>query len=117
MSHPIKPKTVTLIAKLLHPLTESNLIPVPEYHEIITQLRHLADKGETRPVIVPRLIDMSEAAEMLGISLANFKKQEQYLPFKRKMVGRGVRFRNTDIINFILSDIDTNTDDGSRDEA
>ena len=41
---------------------------------------------------------------MLGISLANFKKQEPYLPFKRKYVGHGVRYRNTDVIRFILSD-------------
>ena len=36
--------------------------------------------------------------------LANFKKQEPYLPFKRKYVGHGVRYRNTDVIKFILSD-------------
>ena len=56
------------------------------------------------PDVVPRLITMEEAAQMLGISLANFKKQEPYLPFKRKYVGHGVRYRNTDVIRFILSD-------------
>jgi len=100
----IRNQTVTLIGKILHPLTESNLIPFPEYREIIAQLRHIASKGEPLPSIVPKLVTMDEAAQMLGISLANFKKQEPYLPFKRKYVGHGIRYRNTDIIRFILSD-------------
>ena len=100
----IRLQTVILIGKILHPLTESNLIPFPEYREIIAQLRHIAAKGEELPVVVPKLITMDEAAQMLGISLANFKKQEPYLPFKRKYVGHGIRYRNTDVIKFILSD-------------
>ena len=42
--------------------------------------------------------------------MANFKKQEPYLPFKRKYVGHGVRYRNTDVIKFILSDDDHETE-------
>ena len=110
----IRNQTVTLIGKILHPLTESNLIPFPEYREIVAQLRHLANKGEPMPDVVPKLITMDEAAQMLGISLANFKKQEPYLPFKRKYVGHGIRYRNTDIIRFILSD---NNDKSSAEEA
>ena len=79
----IRHQTVVLIGKILHPLTESNLIPFPEYREIIAQLKHIAAKGEQLPVVVPKLITMEEAAQMLGISLANFKKQEPFLPFKR----------------------------------
>ena len=41
-NHMIRNQTVNLIGKILHPLTESNLIPFPEYREIIAQLRHLA---------------------------------------------------------------------------
>ena len=85
-------------------LTESNLIPFPEYREIIAQLKHIAAKGEELLVVVPKLITMDEAAQMLGVSLANFKKQEPYLPSKRKYVGHGIRYRNTDIIRYILSD-------------
>ena len=102
--HIIRNQTVTLIGKILHPLTESNLIPFPEYREIIAQLRHLANHGEPLPIVVPKLITMDEAAKMLGISLANFKKQEPHLPFKRKYVGHGIRYRNTDVIRFILAD-------------
>ena len=108
-NHVIRNQTVTLIGKILHPLTESNLIPFPEYREIIAQLRHLANQGEPIPVVVPKLITMDEAATMLGISLANFKKQEPYLPFKRKYVGHGIRYRNTDVIRFILSDTQEST--------
>ena len=100
----IRHQTVVLIGQILHPLTESNLIPFPEYREIIAQLKHIAAKGEPLPIEVPKLITMEEAAQMLGVSLANFKKQEPYLPFKRKYVGHGVRYRNTDVIKFILSD-------------
>ena len=46
---------------------------------------------------------MNEAAQMLGIGLANFKKQEPLLPFKRKTVGHAVRYCNTDIIRDILA--------------
>ena len=102
----IRPQTVKLIARLLNPLTESNLIMVPEYREIIAQLQHLSTHGEPLPVVVPKMINQSEAADMLGISLSNFKKLEAEgaFPFKRRMVGSAVRYRNTDIVKFILSD-------------
>ena len=103
--NPIRYQTVRLIGKLLHPLTESNLITIPEYREIITQLKHLADRGIPLPTVIPKLVDQTEAATMLGISLANFKRLERegYFPFKRKMVGTSVRYHNSDIIRFILT--------------
>jgi len=113
----IRLQTVILIGKILHPLTESNLIPFPEYREIIAQLKHIAAKGEPLPAVVPKLITMDEAAQMLGISLANFKKQEPYLPFKRKYVGHGIRYRNTDVIKFILSDDTTDKLDKQNNNA
>ena len=45
----IRCQTVILIGKILHPLTESNLIPFPEYREIIAQLKHIAAKGDPLP--------------------------------------------------------------------
>ena len=69
MPHPIRHQTVVLIGKLLHPLTESNLIPFPEYREIIAQLKHLADKGTPLPTVIPKLVDQTEAATMLGPTL------------------------------------------------
>ena len=49
MSYPIRHQTAKLIGKLLHPLTESNLIPVPEYREIIAQLKYLPESVKEFP--------------------------------------------------------------------
>jgi len=108
MSVIIRPQTVKLLSRFIHPLTEEGLIPVPEANEILSQLKHLAEKGDLMPVIIPKLIDQTEAATMLGISLANFKKleRENAFSFKRKMVGSAVRYRNTDVIAFILTTTD-----------
>ena len=110
----IKGATVNLIAKLLHPLAEAGVLSIPEEREVIAQLRNLAKNGETIPAVLPKLIDQPEAAEMLGISLANFKKLERNgaFPFRRKKIGTAVRYRNSDIIKFILAEEDT---DGSED--
>ena len=61
------------------------------------------DSSRLKPVIVPKLIDQKEAAEMLGIGHSNFKRLESEgaFPFQRKMVGSAVRYRNTDIIDYI----------------
>ncbi|UDQ98864.1 hypothetical protein AAEX28_01960 [Lentisphaerota bacterium WC36G] len=77
-----------------------------EKREIISQLKSLAETNQTIPAIIPKLINQQEASEMLGISLANFKKMERQekLPFKRKQVGTAVRYRNIDIIKFIMSE-------------
>ncbi len=100
----IRPKTVKLITRILRPLTEEGLIALTEFDEIISNLKHLARRNELVPEVLPKLISQKEAAEMLGISLANFKKleRENAFPFKRKMVGSSVRYRNTDIIKFII---------------
>ena len=107
-TNPIRIRTIKLISKLLQPLAEEEILTVPEKNEIVAQLKHLAERGEIMPVIIPKLIDQTEAAEMLGISLANFKKleRENNFTFQRRMVGSAVRYRNTDIVNFIMSDCD-----------
>lgn len=106
MTKLIRPQTVKLITRLLNPLTESNLIMVPEYREIIAQLKYLSTHGEPLPVVVPKMINQSEAADMLGISLSNFKKLEAEgaFPFKRRMVGSAVRYRNTDVLRYMFMD-------------
>lgn len=100
----ITAKTVRLIKRIMRPVAEEGLIPIPEYNEVISQLTSLAEHGTTKPVVVPKLLDQREAAEMLGIGLSNFKKLEAEgaFPFKRKMVGSSVRYRNTDIIEYIM---------------
>jgi len=101
----IRPQTIKLLGRFIRPLTEEGLITVPEQNEILAQLKHLAEKGEAMPVIMPKLIDQTEAATMLGISLANFKKleRESAFSFNRRMVGSAVRYRNTDVIAFIMA--------------
>jgi len=68
-------------------------------------LRKLARTGEPLPVIIPKLLDQKEAAEMLGISFPHFRNMERegVFPFKRKKIGTAVRYFNTDILSYILS--------------
>ena len=108
MPTPIRKTTVDLIAKLLHLLAGTGILSVPEEREIVAQLRSLAKTGELLPVVIPKLIGQPEAAAMLGISLANFKKMERngILPFPRKKIGTSVRYRNTDIVRYILAEPD-----------
>ena len=102
----ISMKTVRMFKRILRPVAEEGIIPLPEYNEAISQLTSLAEHGTTKPAVIPKLLDQREAAEMLGIGLSNFKKLESEgaFPFKRKMVGSSVRYRNTDICNYLLSD-------------
>ena len=113
MNHMITLNTVRYFKRIMRPLAEDGIIPLPEYHEAISQLTSLAEHGTLKPAVIPKLIDQREAADMLGIGLSNFKKLEGSnfkklegegaFPFKRKMVGSSVRYRNTDILDFILT--------------
>ena len=102
----LRPRIVKLISRLLKPLTEEGVILVSEEQTIISNLKHLSEKGTLTPAITPRLVDQKEAAEMLGVSHTNFKKleREDSFPFKRRMVGTSVRYRNLDIIKYIMTD-------------
>lgn len=90
-----------------------------EYNLIMKTLRVAAKKGETKEPEAPlRLVDGREAADILGISYSQFRalEAEGIFPFRRKMLGKKtVRYRITDINNFILSDDATEkgTDDGT----
>lgn len=101
----ISMKTVRFFKRIMRPVAEEGIIPLAEYNEAISQLTSLAEHGTPKPVIVPKLLDQREVSEMLGIGLSNFKKLESKgaFPFKRKMVGSSVRYRNTDIINYICA--------------
>jgi len=100
----IRPKTVKLIGTLLRPWVEEGIVSVIEQKEILSQLKHISEKGDLMPAIIPKLIDQKEAGEMLGIGLSNFKKLEKEgsFSFQRRMVGSAVRYRNTDIIKYIM---------------
>ena len=102
----IRPRTVKLLARFIRPLTDEGIILISEEKSILSNLKHLAEKGEVLPAVIPKLIDQRQAAEMLGIGHSNFKKLETEgaFPFKRRMVGSAVRYKNTDIIKFIMAD-------------
>jgi len=112
MNTAIRPKTVKLIARFIRPLTEEGLITVLEQNEILANLKHLAEKGETMPMIQPKFIDQLEAAEMLGLGHSNFKKleKENAFPFKRKMVGSAVRYLNIDLLKYMMTDSEVSGD-------
>ena len=96
-------ETVRMFKRIMRPIAEEGIVPLPEYNEAISQLTSLAEHGQLKPVVIPKLIDQKEAAEMLGIGYSNFKRLESEgaFPFKRKMVGSAVRYRNTDVIDYI----------------
>jgi len=101
----IRPQTVKTVDRILRALSEVDALTVLEANTIIANLRHLSKKGEMLPPITPKLLNQKETSAMLGIGLANFKKMEKagYFPFKRKMVGTSVRYRNLDVIKYIMS--------------
>ena len=109
----LRPRIVKLISRLLKPLTEEGVILVSEEQTIISNLKHLAEKGDMLPVIVPKLVDQVEAARMLSVSHSNFKKleRENSFTFRLRMVGSAIRYRNTDIIKFIATDSDESPND------
>ncbi|MCK4983761.1 MAG: hypothetical protein KAS17_12600 [Victivallaceae bacterium] len=99
-------KTVKLITRIMKPLVEEGIILVSEEQIVISNLRNLANKGRLIPLVVPKLISQREAAEMLGLGYSNFKKleKEKAFPFNRRMVGSSVRYRNVDIVEYIMLD-------------
>ena len=98
-------KTVRFFKRIMRPIAEEGIIPLAEYNEAISQLTSLAEHGTSKPAVIPKLLDQREVAEMLGIGLSNFKKLEAEgaFPFKRKMVGSSVRYRNTDVVDYICT--------------
>ena len=82
-----------------------------EYNLIMKTLRAVAKNEDLKvPEVPPRLIDGKEAAEILGISYSMFRalEAEGVLHIPRKMLGKKtVRYRITDVNNFIMSDDET----------
>ena len=83
-------------------------LTVSEYNLIMKTLRAVARKGNTKEPDIPvRLVDGREAADILDISYSQFRALESEgvlrIPLKM-LVKKTVRYRITDINNFILSD-------------
>jgi predicted DNA-binding transcriptional regulator AlpA len=101
----LRPKVARYIARLIGPLVDEGVISIQEEKIINSNLRSLATIGEPKPVILPKLLTLNEAAEILSIAPSNFRKieKEGLFPFKRKLIGGGVRFRNLDIYDYAMS--------------
>lgn len=110
----IRLQSVKLIGRYLRIMSDTDLIPVPECNTIISHLKHLAEKGELMPAITPKLLTILEVCELLNIGVSNFKNLEKdgVFPFKRRKIGGAVRYRNTDIIRFIMSEDTIKDNDG-----
>lgn len=108
----LRPRTVKLIQRLMQPFIEIGYIATSESNHIISNLNYLIKHNELIPAIAPRLLSQAEVAELLRLSLSNFKALEktQSFPFKRKMVGGSVRYNNLSVIAYIMSTEDTTTD-------
>ena len=102
----LRPKTVKLIGRIMKPLVDEGVIFVSEEQIVSANLKNLANKGRLMPIVVPKLINQREVAEMLGLGYSNFKKLEKgkAFPFHRRMVGSSVRYRNLDIVEYIMTD-------------
>ena len=113
MNKNLRYSTVTFIGKLLKPMVDENVICSTEYDYILSNLKHLESKNQLVPDTIPSLLTIDEAAKMLNIGLSHFKKMEKEnrFPFKRKMVGTAVRFRNTDLIHYIMAKDDKTKND------
>ena len=107
-SNNLRMATVRWIGRLLAVSLDVGAMTVGEYNIVMKTLRAVAKKGETQePEVALRLVDGREAADILGISYSQFRalEAEGIFPFRRKMLGKKtVRYRITDINNYILSD-------------
>lgn len=107
-SNSLRMATVRWVGRLLAVSLDVGAMTVVEYNIVMKTLRAAAKKGETQePEVALRLVDGREAADILGISYSQFRalEAEGVFPFRRKMLGKKtVRYRITDINNYILSD-------------
>ena len=79
-------ETVRMFKRIMRPIAEEGIVPLPEYHEAISQLTSLAEHGRLKPVIVPKLIDQKEAAECwaLGTAISSGWNRKELFPSKEK---------------------------------
>ena len=99
----LRMKTVQLVKGLLKPLMNSSIIDFNEYQTIAATITDLAKNGKPAPSVELRLLTQQEVADLLGIALSNFQKLESegLFPFKRVMIQKSVRYRSTDIDEYM----------------
>ncbi len=99
----LRMKTVQLVKALLKPLMNSSIIDFNEYQTIATTITDLAKNSKPAPSVELRLLTQQDVADRLNIALSNFQKLESegLFPFKRVMIQKSVRYRSTDIDEYI----------------
>ena len=104
-SRTFRESTVKLLRRILTPLLEYGLISRDEFDMLFTYLGSLAKTGKPPPDVTPKLIRGPEAAELLSISYAEFRKlaAEGVFPFRRRVFGKNVRYFYPDIVEFMRS--------------
>jgi len=113
------PRTVKLLQRLMQPWIEIGYISNLEANHITSNLKHLIRHNELIPSIKPRLLTQPEVADLLGLSLSNFKTLEKNnaFPFKRKTIGGSVRYNNVSVIEYIMSTEDMGSEDTGEPEV
>ena len=101
---------------MLSPLLGIGVISPDEFDLTFTYLSSLAKRGSPPPEVTPRLIRAPEVADLLAISYAEFRKLESEgaFPFKRRVIGKSVRYYYPDVVNFLRSE---GLDEGSAREG
>ena len=97
--------TVKVLRRMLTPLLEIGVISRDEFDQLFTYIGTLAKKGNPPPDVPPKFIRGPEAAELLAICYAEFRKLEAegVFPFKRRAFGKNVRYFYPDIVEFMRS--------------
>ena len=74
-----------------------------EFNLMFMYLTSLAKNGKPPAEVQPKLIRGPEAAELLAISYAEFRKlaAEGVFPFRRRVFGKNVRYYFPDIVEFM----------------
>ena len=99
----LRMKTVQLVKALLKPLMNNSIIEYNEYQTIAATITDLAQNGKPASSVELRLLTQQDVADRLNIALSNFQKLESegLFPFKRVMIQKSVRYRSTDIDEYM----------------
>ena len=102
-SSKLRMKTVQLVKSIIKPLMTSSVIDFEEYQMMAAAITDLAKYGKPAPSVELRLLNQQEEADLLGIVLSNFQKLESegLFPFKRVMIQKSVRYKSTDIDEYM----------------
>jgi len=95
--------TVKLLRRVISPWMEVGVVSRDEFDLLFTYIGSQAKTGKPPSEVAPRLIRGPEAAELLSVSYAEFRKlaAEGKFPFKRRVFGKNVRYYYPDIVEFM----------------